>query len=202
MKPDQLANFHVALAQVFGKDFEQQKRLLLRNLAKVESSTQLDNPSFEKVMAFLEERGFRQKDQPPDYWRRKYRAQGQFCGERMAHLALQLSQQVKYPLDSLVAKASKGRTARVEELNPSEANNLVEMLKSMAARSTGVSPVNSADGGLNTKARRHEGQLVSNDLFGNPDIPHPPKIEDRRSKIETCATAVSAVPVTDDEVPF
>lgn len=207
MKPDQLAILHIAKSQL--KLNDQEYRLILRNLAGVESGKDLDNQSLEKVMAFLEERGFRHKDQPDDYWRKKYAAQSRFCGERISQKIHALAPQVKYPLDSLVAKASKGRTARVEELNPSEANQLVEMLKSMTAR----------ENGLNAKAPRHEErkeQTVQHDLFGNPTSPAvfqyagplPPPNPDgsytitATQKKASCGDSISCKPITDDEVPF
>jgi hypothetical protein len=190
MNPGQIANVHIAKSQLKLSDGEY--RLILRNLGGVESSKDLTNQSLEKLMAFFEDRGFRQKDQPQDYWRRKYHAQGQFCGERMVHLIHQLSQQVKYPLDSLVAKASKGRTARAEELNPAEANQLVEMLKSMAGR----------ESGLNTKARSHEGQLVQQNLFGMPDAPGSrspkPKPEPAVARVDPVELDV----MSEEEIPF
>jgi hypothetical protein len=202
MNQGQIANVHIAKSQLQLDDGEY--RLILRNVAGVTSSKDLDNSKLEKVMAFFEERGFRQKDQPQDYWRRKYHAQGQFCGERMTHLINQLSQQVKYPLDSLVARASKGRTARLEELNPAEANNLVEMLKSMAARHEGTEPRRQEGGHSCPPATpRRRGQLVQQNLFGMPDAPPlspRPAAAPPASRAEKDAAIAAAV--TDEEVPF
>lgn len=213
MNQGQIANVHIAKSQL--KLNDQEYRLILRNVAGVASSKDLDNQKLEKVMAFFEERGFRQKDQPADYWRRKYHAQDYFAGERLCHKIQELSSHVKYAIDALVAQVSKGRTARAEELTPAEGNNLVEMLKSIAARKAG--PAGSQHG-LNTKARRHEGQLASHDLFGNPLAgapvfqyagPLPPPNPDGSYTVALTATntkprsySITCKPITDDEVPF
>lgn len=112
-----------------------QYRLLLLNVAGVESCTKLDNRGVENVLAVLEALGFDGHVNGPTYWQEKAASRGERAGERMVHLIEQLAPGVPYPLGALVRKQSAGRTDVAADLRPGEAWKLIEMLKAAAARS-------------------------------------------------------------------
>jgi hypothetical protein len=105
-------------------------RTLLRSVAKVESSKDLDNAGFEQCMAVLEAQGFQSHPRGPTYWRDKA-ADG---GGRSSWKILTLAAESRYELASLCLRFSDGRTERSEDLTPQEAHRLTEMLKQSNAR--------------------------------------------------------------------
>jgi hypothetical protein len=137
MTKDQYSVIHIA-AKAVGLN-ESQYRTLLRNVAGVESSKQLDNARFEDVMATLEDLGFGARNGagqsiPSVYWRNKVRDRGGQANARMIHLIRRLAPLQTYNLAGLVGKASGGRTGEVEMLYPREAWKLIEQLKAIVSR--------------------------------------------------------------------
>jgi hypothetical protein len=156
MTPQQLKLIHIAARQVGlidGRD-DARYRLLLKSTGSVESAKQLDNASFEDVMAVMEDMGFSRERQfhldkasfsggggsatkmQSTYWRDKVAARGRFANARMLHLIIELAAAPaqRYELAALVSQFSAGRTREVGKLTPQEAWKLIEMLKAAAAR--------------------------------------------------------------------
>lgn len=112
---------------------DQQYRTILRSVAGVESSEGLDNRSFEKVMAVLEEQGFRQIGKSETYWRDQLSNRGG-GSERQLHLICELAAKCPYPLESMVWRISSQRTQDPAQLSPREKWQLTESLKAIIAR--------------------------------------------------------------------
>lgn len=127
----QLRAVHVAVKQV-GMD-DPAYRLMLRNVAKVQSAKDLNNRSFEAVMAVLEESGFRDPHKAGDYWRSKAANQGN-ASERQVHHIIGLAESCRYDLEALCRRFSGNRTQFVEKLTGREAWQLTEMLKAVNQR--------------------------------------------------------------------
>src|SRR6266487_463740 len=119
-------------------------RMLLKNVAKVESSKQLDNRGIEDVMAVFEDMGFDRHPGGRTYWRDKVANRSSKVNERQIRLIEMLSQGGRYCLPALVERFSAGRTASVIELTPGEAWKLTEMLKS--AKQRDMSDITLCDG--------------------------------------------------------
>lgn len=109
-------------------------RMLLHNVAGVDSCKLLDNPGVEDVMAVMEDMGFRMAGEPAFYWRGKVSARGSICGERMAMKINALCAYTKFEAAGMAERMSKGRTRIVEQLGPREAYNVIEALKKMINR--------------------------------------------------------------------
>jgi hypothetical protein len=133
MSPAQLKYIHQARKQA-GIVADETWRLLLWNTARVNSSKDLDNAGFEKVMAVLEEAGFRDRSKPGDFWRTKAASQGQFVTVPAARKIVRMAEGSRYPLAQMCDSVSKGRTCTVEKLTPAEGFKLIERLKSELAR--------------------------------------------------------------------
>ena len=112
-----------------------QYRLLLWNVAGVESSKALDSRGVENVLAVMEASGFDGHAGGPTYWQDKAASRGERAGERMGRLIEQLAAGVPYALGGLVRKFTAGRTDDPAAMRPGEAWKLIEMLKAAAARS-------------------------------------------------------------------
>ena len=80
-------------------------------------------------MAVIEDSGFRERDKPADYWRGIVRRRGTSCSPRMARKIFALGEESRYEIPALCLRFSGHRTAVVDELEPREAWNLIEMLK-------------------------------------------------------------------------
>ena len=113
---------------------EPQYRMLLANVAGVQSTTQLDNRSVEDVMDVLEGMGFVDRKHGAGYWGLKVRRRGCFPGERMLRKIEAMATETKYPLPALVRRMSSKRTDRVSQLLPREAWMLIEALKAIIER--------------------------------------------------------------------
>ena len=111
-----------------------QYRTLLKNVARVESSKDLDNAGVEDVMAVFEDMGFQQHPAGPTYWRDKVAARGNRANARMVQKIEMLAGQQRYCLPALCERFSGGRAQTPIDLTPAEAWKLIEMLKSAAAR--------------------------------------------------------------------
>ncbi len=131
--PAQIRALHAA-----GREAELNKpelSLVIRNVGRVDSATQLSHEAFEEVMAFLEEHGATGHPAGPRYWRGKLaRRRNGFAGDRLLHKIGELAGQVDYDLAGLCRRFSGGRTQHPNKLRAAEAMQLVEMLKSAAAR--------------------------------------------------------------------
>ncbi len=116
---------------------EEHYRMILRNVAGVESSKELTQVDLENVMAVLEDSGFRHVGKPEDYWRSKVAMRGSICGERMVKKIEELAAGQKYDLAGLCRRVSEDRVARVDKLRPREAYRLIEALKAIVQRAAG-----------------------------------------------------------------
>ena len=131
--PQQIKLIQIARRQV-GLE-ESAYRILLRNVANVDSCTKLGNRGVEDVMAVLEDMGFRQIDQPGDYWRQKVRQrESGECPERMVRLIFALAAETKYEASGMALRHSHGRTEIVEQLEYREAYEVIEALKAIKER--------------------------------------------------------------------
>lgn len=142
-------------------------RTVLRSVAGVESGKDLDNSSFERVMAVLERQGHRHRN-GDHYWRNKVQRQAAACGDRMARFLEELITQTSYKLPGLCLRFSHDRTDQVAELTPAEAFQLAEMLKAVIARQSTDRPV--------ARAARPCSQPS---LFPTPDTPEQHSGDDR-----------------------
>lgn len=138
MTKPQLQLIHVARRQVeklSGGAFDDAAyRLLLWNIARARSSTQLSNTGLEEVMAFFESRGFVDSHNGEGYWQRKVDERDRFANQRLIQKIHALIPQTTYKLEGLCLRFSNGRTDQVQKLDPREAYNLIEMLKAVAER--------------------------------------------------------------------
>ena len=130
--PLQLRLIHIAYRQAGLA--EEHYRLILRNVARVDSAKELTQAGFEDVMAGIEESGFQERGKAANYWRSKVARRGVFCGERMANRIVSLAAGQAYDLEGLCRRVSDQRVDRVNRLTPREGYNLIEMLKAMAGR--------------------------------------------------------------------
>jgi len=130
--PLELKLIHMAYRQA-GLE-EEHYRMILRNVAGVESAKLLSQTDLENVMAVLEDSGFRHAGKPADYWRSKVALRGSICGERMVRKIEDLAAGQKYDLAGLCRRVSAERVARVDKLMPREAYQLIEALKAICAR--------------------------------------------------------------------
>lgn len=109
-------------------------RLLLRNVAKVDSSKDLSQIGFEDVMATLEDVA----ESDNYYWREIVESRGDRCTSRAAFLIKQLAGQPggdRYGnLATLCHAHSEGRVMIPDKLTPAEARKLIEMLKAVVGR--------------------------------------------------------------------
>jgi hypothetical protein len=129
---NQLKLIHIAARQLDLDDADY--RLVLRNVAKVESAKELDNVSFEDVMACFEGAGFRMPKEAEDYWRNKVALRSRFATSREVFEIRRLAEKVMYDLPGLCRKFSAGRTWEPSKLSRDEASKLIEMLKACATR--------------------------------------------------------------------
>lgn len=109
-------------------------RLILRNVGGVDSCKDLTNPSFEKVMAFFEQMGFKDNRGGPGYWSNKANRQGELVNERIVFKIRALAQGQPYDIGALCRRFSNHRTDQLHQLTPGEAYALVEMLKAVHER--------------------------------------------------------------------
>ena len=142
----QLILIHTAKRQIekINPDFDDaQYRTVLRSIAHVESSKDLDNKSFEQVMAWFESVGFRQTtpaqntthgQQSAGYWETKAARHATWVSERELSMIDSLAKDCPYPLGSLVWRLSNHRTDKVAELTRQQGYALIEALKKIVAR--------------------------------------------------------------------
>lgn len=128
----QLQILHIARRQLRLDDPDY--RTILRSIARVASSKDLTHRGFEDVMAYLESVGFRHEGKPETYWRDCQDARGRRADRRQVFLIESLIPASGYALPGLCRRVSHDRTDQVTRLTPSEAHNMIEMLKSVAAR--------------------------------------------------------------------
>jgi hypothetical protein len=161
-----------------------QYRLLLRNVAGVDSSTKLDNHGVEDVLAVLEDLGFDSHPAGPTYWRDKVRARGSVCGERMARKIRALADGGRYDLTAMCRRHSNGEADVPEQLTPAQGWALVEALKA-----------------INDREAKHERRAAAPRtglLFGGTE--EPARTPDRGTDAPLNQPHVDAL--CDDDVPF
>ncbi len=180
MTPLQTKIIHIAKKQANLTD--EQYRQILADTAGVSSSRLLTNDGFENVMAVLEGLGFRERDKPGDYWRRRSNAKGEGIDSRVAWKIRELAKESIYELATLVYRHSHHRTREVEQLYPKEAWEIIEMLKKS----------NEREGGVHINRHGCEGPLTPGAAKA---------IAEAAEKLKEHFTQ-RHVPVTDEEVPF
>lgn len=130
------------------------RKLLLRQLPHAVVDGQptstagaLDNKDFERFMALVEDRaGGKVLHFTSSYWGDKAASRSTSASERQAHKINLLYREYSsqdaggltghgiYGLTGLVRRMSAQRTGRIEELTPSEAHNLIELLGALIKR--------------------------------------------------------------------
>ena len=123
---------HVAYRQA-GLD-EAQYRMVLRNVAGVDSAKSLSQVDLENVMAVFEDGGFRHAGKPADCWRAVVARRGSWCGERQVYLIEELAKEQPYDLAGMCRRFSGDRASRPDKLYPREASKLIEALKAICWR--------------------------------------------------------------------
>ena len=116
---------------------EEQYRMVLRNVAGVESAKSLSQADLENVLAVFEDGGFRHAGKPGDYWRMKVATRGSLCGARVVNKILALVGGVPYDLAGLCRRVSGERVSRVDKLTRQAAGQKGGIL---AAEAAGGSP--------------------------------------------------------------
>jgi hypothetical protein len=142
----QLGMIHVA-AKKAGLD-DPAYRLVLANVAGVESAKDLSQGGFEDVMAVLED-----LHGEGTYWRATVAARGRFANRRLVRKIEELHGEYvraaeragvdpaeRYKLPGLVAGACGERTRDPARLAPYQAYNLIEQLKKIIARTAPAAP--------------------------------------------------------------
>lgn len=129
----------IQLVQVAKRQLQLEDGLYRQILAAygdgVKSCTDLTTVGFERVMAFFESRGFRFDGHRETYFRDLAALRDRFASPQQVRLIQELSAKVqRYPLDSLCRRRSGGRATEPSKLTPQQAWDLIEQLKSMAAR--------------------------------------------------------------------
>lgn len=114
-------------------------RMVLRNVARVESSRELTNRSLEDVLALLEELGFRAPSKRPDHYRRKVASRGQTVSDEQLYKMGAMAHEAGLDLDGFCRRMSAGRTDNPSELEPLEAYNVIEALKAIINRNQDAS---------------------------------------------------------------
>jgi phage gp16-like protein len=112
---------------------EARYRMLLHNVAGVQSCNDLDNPGVEDVMAVMEGLGFATTDRPADYWRTKSLG---LCSERMHYKIRALAGEAGYDADGFAQRMSRVGAQGVEDLDGFEAWKVIEALKAIVDRRT------------------------------------------------------------------
>jgi phage gp16-like protein len=130
--PQQMTLIRVA-CQKLGQD-DSWRKMVLWNVAGVESSKDLGNAEVEEVMAVLESMGFRHQGKHETYWRDKTERAARYANERVVRKIEELAQESRYALDAMCRKFSNNRTCHPGKLTPREAWMLIEMYKTANAR--------------------------------------------------------------------
>jgi hypothetical protein len=111
------------------------------------SSKDLSPTGFERVMAFLEGEQEKLGATVGTYWRDIDRRRGHYLSTRQewqvreGYFALQQIG-TEYTLDGLVKRITAGRVAQVHDMNPSEAQKMIEMIKGIIQRIAGERQAN------------------------------------------------------------
>jgi phage gp16-like protein len=119
---------------------EPQYRMLLANVAGVQSTKDLTNEDVERVMDVMEGMGFEDSKHGAGYWGRKAARIGFAANDRMIRKIETMAAETKYPLAALVHRFSSKRTDQVQQLLPREAWQLIEALKAIIAREGSIQP--------------------------------------------------------------
>jgi hypothetical protein len=163
------------------------------------TSPRLSQADFERFMAVIEDRaGGKLLNYSAHYWQDKAGSRSTVANERMTTKIMSLYREYEsqecggldghgiYGLDGLVRRFSNQRTAVIEELQPKEAWNLIEMLKAVIARRGSSKP----------DARPQQRRLFSD---CEPEA-HRPRQTARSIAIADVGGDVDSL--GDDEIPF
>lgn len=136
------------------------------------SSKNLTNAGFDKVMAWMEENGFRDRlpGRGETYWRDRCGYRTGYCTPRQVHEIQLLAPQQKYDLRAMCLKFSNGHSAEPAKLTMNQAQKLIEMLKDAAARCAEKMPAGVDEGGAST------GDTAGSDLDNTSQLPRGNKI--------------------------
>lgn len=183
LTPLQTKLIHIAKKEANLNDA--QYRMLLNNVAGVESSKLLSQSAYEDVMAVMELRGFRMAGQAENYWQRKMAMRGE-SNLRMSAKIHELVKESRYELAALCGRFSEHRADCPEKMLPAEQWNLIEMLKASSARE--AAPTEMRNGAA-------KGPL----LF---ELPAQVKREDVKREPVISGRGFGLDPVGDEDVPF
>lgn len=223
ISPAQLKLIHIAKRQLErqseGHFDDAQYRMVLRSIGGVDSSKDLDNRSFERVMAHLESMGFKgsvpdcssPKDAqhnrgltPSSYWARKS-AQAATprapLTDRQRHLITDLASQISdLKLPGFIRRMTASRTDQIDSLTAKEAWNITEALKSMTTRKAKA-----------TQPHSKGGPSCPAGPVGNTQTPADNSVQHDAGKPATVRPGPGRGfssdqpqhrPITNDEVPF
>lgn len=122
-------------------------RLVLRNVGGAQpdadghvSAKTLDHVGFERVMAFLEQHGFRERGRPETHWRdRDGRRTGLATSRQVWAIHHLYADYAKiatqpHPLAAIVRRATNGWHGEVQKLPPALAHKVIEALKGIIDR--------------------------------------------------------------------
>lgn len=118
-------------------------RTLLRSIGGgVESTKDLTQGPFERLMAYLESAGFVDAVHGQGHWTAKWERSGTVASERQCRLIRNLAAESRYDLAAMCERFSAGHAQRPaghaqrpDGLTPRQAHSLIEMLKAEAGRS-------------------------------------------------------------------
>jgi hypothetical protein len=133
LQKNQYSILHIAKKQCGLSD--DAYRMVLKNTGGAYSATQLDNASFERVMAVMESQGFIDSVHGAGYWTSKSGQRGSgMANERTVDHIVRLAKSCRYCVPAMCEKFSGGRTPYPEKLSSGEAWKLIEMMKAANGR--------------------------------------------------------------------
>jgi len=130
MTPNQIKLVHTAATRIYGREYEPEYRIVLKNIGGVRSCKDLSNSGLEDVMAFFEGLGF----PPGQRWRTIIANRGRFATIRQAWEIRRLAAGREELLNTLVIQQSCGRVSEASKLRPRQAAGVIEALKAILAR--------------------------------------------------------------------
>jgi hypothetical protein len=164
-------------------------RTYLRNLGGCESSTQLDNRGFERIMAAWEDiPGFPSHPAGSDYWRSRVNRFN--VSSRQLRMIFELAEQVDIDLGHFCSRMTAGTCDHPARLTPRDARNVIEALRKMIDR------------GYRPKAGRSAG-VSECGRVGGTDIPVcAPSAGGTDISVCALSTLNSQPSTSDDDIPF
>lgn len=147
-----------------GKLTDQAYRVLLQNVAGVDSSKRLDNKSIERVMAIFEQMGFVDSVHGAGYWQGKAGRQlNEYISDRQVRALESMAAQTRYPLASLIRRLTNHRTDKVDQIDEDEAYKVHEALKDILEREREAA-IEPPAGGVESNER----ELTAEEMEGIP----------------------------------